>query len=182
MSGFRDQFGVARCCCNCEDCCNGSFPDEYDVELSFTNNDCTNCATYSTTYTLTKQGNCGWVYDSGFTLSDGCDPPYGTTIKRVVVNLTIHCISATHYRIALTWEVWRESAGCSGLYDTTSHLWVALVNHADYDCTTAADFELDWVSSSSNGWYYYYPFFRCIQYTPTDMCDPGAIAYITAVP
>lgn len=182
MSGFRDRMGLARCCCVCTDCCNGDYPTEYDVDFTFVNNDCTNCADYSGTYTLSKLATCNWTYDSGLTLSDACDPPYGEQIKRLAILLQIRCVNATQYGITLYWDLYRNSPNCSGLFDVTSHLWTHRVNVADFSCSAAVDHEVPWGSTFTYGWQYNVVLNRCVTYSPTAFCDPPSNALITAVP
>ena len=182
MTGFRDRHGLGRCCCSCEDCCNGSYPTEYDVEFTFTDGQCTECEQYSTTFTLAKLATCNWRYDSGWGLSDSCAPPYGEPIKRVYISLSIRCINDTQYGINLDWSIWRTSANCPGMFDSTTHYFAKIVNVADWSCDGASNYAIPWGSSGSFGWTFNPVLGRCTLSTISHLCAAPANAYLTAVP
>ena len=172
-----------QCCCECEDCCNGAWADEFDVEITLTDGDeCTTCADLDGTFTLAKVLNCNWEYDSGYTLNEDCDPPYGDPVIRRLVQLSIRCISATQYGIILSYTLDRDSSLCPGRWYSDTYYWTTAVNIADFDCSTEADFHLPW--QSKGGYRLIYNFWvGCVVVTATTyFCDPSADAIITAVP
>lgn len=124
------SFGSLACnCCSCQDCCNGSAPDEYDVDITLTDaGDCPACATFlSGTYTLSRisdgygNGPCMWAYREGM-WDLGSNYPYppddlafcdeGCTdtgecwyITSREVTVSIHCLNDTQYRIEVGFAV-----------------------------------------------------------------------------
>ena len=121
------SFGSLACnCCSCTDCCNGSAPDEFDVDITLTDaGDCPACATFlSGTYTVARindgygNGPCIWQYVEGMPSGESnypypvddiafCDEGCVDTgacwyISYRFVGVYIHCISDTHYRVDVT--------------------------------------------------------------------------------
>lgn len=166
------SFGSLGCnCCSCTDCCNGSAPDEFDVDITLTDaGDCPACATFlSGTYTLARVsdgyggGPCLWTYREGMR-SDESNYPYPVDdiafcdegcvdvyecwyISYREVNVTIHCISDTQYRVIVSIivdgvyyppeptnttcpEVWTSRRFANAWY------WQKDVDRADFDCAT----------------------------------------------
>jgi hypothetical protein len=67
-------------CCTapCSDCCTVDAPDTFELDLTFTDDECGVCDSFlSGTYTLTRSGTqCVWRYNEGNDLSNlaWCDP------------------------------------------------------------------------------------------------------------
>lgn len=139
---------TGKCCCNCEDCCNGSFPSEFDVTIAITDDYCSICdGSLSATYTLAKvAGTCRWTYDT--TASDYCLSPYSTrgTIKRIYLELGIYCMNATEYGIQLNMVVYRLPPGFPDLafyYVPDQYSWAVYnVAYGDFACSSETDYAL----------------------------------------
>lgn len=208
MTGLRNQFSVARCCCGCVDCCNGSFADEFDVTLSFgydseaifgSDRSCTDaeCIALGGTFTLAKlsEFNCTWRYLSG-TMSHPCQAPYESPIIRRDVYLQILCkqnTTAEQYNIAVWVEVERQNPipVCTGLLPWVQRwYWRKTVNVADFSCVTADSVAVpttggsDWFRPFTSGVCSPFPWlpFLQVSYAFDWLCDPRDDAIITAVP
>jgi len=182
----KNRMSVSRCCCACTDCCNGSWPDEYDVEFSFTNGMCSTCASIDGVYTLAKVPDvCSWRYDSG-TISQSCDPPYGITINRITVDLSIRCINATQYRIDLVFTIYGADPCLTptGAIAWQQFSWRKVVNVADFACAEADAESISyltrarsiaaWICALGGGAFLTVPF--------DYICTTTSAATITAVP
>ncbi len=165
------QMSTAQCCCtNCEDCCNGHEPSEFDVDVSMADDDCDTCDSFvSGTYTLAKGGPCRWQYLSGAISGQYCVTPYPANDDRITsvdVTLTIQCVSPTQYRIVLTVQVSRfYFVGTEKLFVTTyntyngegtdTYRYEATVDFTAFRCDEAAEYELELVSKQARRSFYY---------------------------
>ena len=188
MLDVNNALSVSRCCCGCTDCCNGSFPDEFDIDLTLVDDACVVCSSLGGTYTLAKVSGavCNWRYDSG-AISVGCDPPYGLTITRKVIELSIRCYGDTQYRIDINYQIYFANPCPGGGVDEWQAFgWRKFVNTADFNCATADAVVIPylagararsiaaWVCSIAPGVFYTVPFDWA--------CDASADAVLTAVP
>lgn len=187
-----------RGCCGCEDCCNGSWPEEFDVEISLADATsplgCSTCdSLLSGAFTVQKTdlfGGCTWQYtqpiqfdgnpvcNSHVKLLD-CLPPYG--LEYVIgrnVNVQVYCVSASEYQVAISYLVWRRrlmnpfAIPCPIYVEAyTSWTWSRIVATSEFNCSTVSAFAVPRETVASN----WYPF-----------CDTDdslrADAILTAVP
>ena len=190
---------LARCCCNCEDCCNGAYPTEFDVTIPIVDSHCTTCnETLAGTFTLGLSAPagglsvCRWGYTRAFGFyTDICQPagpydPYGgwyLTTQQVYLRVT--CINATQYLV----RVWMiigavdrgTLRGISNWYE-----WSKYVDVADWPCDGVADYCLpfsfrSWSGNQAGTG----PWFAEGAYPPGEvwLCDTtGVEACVTAVP
>jgi hypothetical protein len=183
---MKNRLSVARCCCDCANCCNGDYPSEYDVDITLTDDLCTECSGLDGTFTLTRVttgAGCTWRYDSGYGLSEDCDPPAGQVVVNKIVQLSILCSSTTQYTLTLTIDIRREVTDCPGQYDIDTYTWGKTVNVADYNCSTASVYALPYTSKFSVRKTYNVFLSRCVDsFGVNYYCDPSADATITAVP
>lgn len=163
---------LGNCCCNCEDCCNGAYPSEYDVEFAFADGPgaygCETCdSDFSGVFTLAKLAdNCTWRYvqDAGTTGSDPftfrhlplfyCQLPYGPWyLNRREIVLRVNCVSATEYRVYLTYraELWRTTVNPTPWFGGPAYIeqamfnvwvWEETVPHASFACDGVDNYEL----------------------------------------
>lgn len=184
---MKNRMSVSRCCCGCEDCCNGSYPEEYEVEFSFTNNLCTTCADMDGIFTLSKVAgnNCNWQYRAQ-PISEGCDPPYGIIINERRISLSIRCYGDTQYKIDLEYYI-AASYPCifgTGSSEYQFFTFQKFINVADFACSDALNFSIpyrtrgrsiaSWICSAGFPGAFYSVSFDWI-------CDPGTEALLTAV-
>ena len=158
------------CCCSCTDCCNGSFPEEFDVEFDFTDGSgtygCETCdSDFSGTFTLQKQANCSWLYEqfAGVSYVDGallygnlfwCQLPYGPWyVNKRSIRLTILCISETQYKVELTYRVeayrrvfnttpWWGGPPWTNLSNVNVWNWQTNIDYDDFPCDSVSAYEL----------------------------------------
>lgn len=209
------RMSPGHCCCTtptCTGCCNGSYPSEFDVTFTLTNDTCSYCGDWDGLYILTKNtGFCSWGYDSGYTLSNTCNGAH--PLKRIRVMLRICCCNSdlsgcptsscgdpqTTYNIQLRVDLWREQ----DCYDTCppfgvltnnwqdTHVWARNgVLLGSWTCNGASSYELPWYSratgrDSKNSCPFSPGNYTCA--TPRVITDylcqsNSASAYITAVP
>lgn len=121
---MKSRFAVCRPCCECEDCCNGNAPEEWDVEFETESEECVNCEdVFSGVFTLRRGiinnegpgsggyilGPCTWGYGYAgveFSPNYDCQPgsgPYfpdniGWNWIRRFVSLSVRC-NGPNYRI-----------------------------------------------------------------------------------
>lgn len=184
---MKNRMSVSRCCCSCTDCCNGSFADEFDVEFTFTNDGCTTCADLDGVYTLAKQGGvCNWIYNSG-AISQACNPPYGLTLTRKQISLSIYCYTPTQYKIDVHYQIW-AAYPCpigTGLEEYQFYQWRSFVDVADFSCSTADAVPIDYLTRmrSIAAWRCPLGFPGAFLDIPFNwLCDTSADVLITAVP
>lgn len=192
------RMSLAQCCCGCEDCCNGSYPSEYDLDLTIADSDCGNCDTLlSGTYTLSPgQVPCGWYFGRSWSpnteicVGDPYNPWYLLT---QYIQLRIRCAGDTKYMI----DAWMIVSGSAyftipnpfpWLPGVTLRMtvwnrwwWSDLVNLSDWSCTGATDYELPfayqhWATNPNGPWN---PFDSVY---PTFCDGTGSTFSITAVP
>lgn len=209
MTGMRNRMSVARCCCECEDCCNENAPAEFDAVLSLGNAYCLTCDTLvSGTYTL-AHGACGglaqctWIYQSSWfappsSPTNICsNEPYEDTryILFFELLLSIRCYSATQYLVRASVIIRTQSGGSFISRWSDIMYFSSLINRSEWECNTAVDTCLPITS------HYYscqenscgrnigglsYPAARpcgLSPVTPTPICDStGATVCLTAVP
>jgi hypothetical protein len=150
-----------RCGGDCTDCCgdNGNTPAEYEVDLAFTDDECSLCdAGMSTTYTLDGPASpgCNWTYANlapGFDLSFGvCKANY--TLQSIYINLSVECSTGGSYLARLVvYHSYRDqvdapsncTAAPSGRY-VNIYTWEATIAADSYNCSTD-ELELTLVSS-----------------------------------
>ena len=167
------QMSPAQCCCtNCEDCCNGNDPAEFDVELTYTDDQCENCDTFvSGVYTLAKLGPCRWVYQSGLIAGEYCEgiyPSHSDIIYQIDVVLTVACVSATEYRIRLEVVVYRSYfTGTETQYSgavsystyngiaSDTYRYEATVPFGSFTCNAVTNYSLPFVSKTAFRSFYY---------------------------
>jgi len=106
----KDRFSVGRCCCGCEDCCNGNAPSEFDIDFGYTDNHCTTCDEQVggvITAARVSEEICSWRFyrriEDGW--STECRPDYSTygdifTLQDV--RLSIRCSQTSEaYNVTL---------------------------------------------------------------------------------
>ena len=109
---MKNRMSVARCCCVCEDCCNGAVPTEFDLDLTIGDEDCGNCdTTLSGAYTLT-QGvvPCGWHYTRSWSPNTeicAADPYNPWWLLTQYIQIRVRCADATHYWV----DAWMTVGG-----------------------------------------------------------------------
>ena len=162
---MRTFSSLSRCCCYCEDCCNGSAPDEFDVAITLVDDECGACDTLSGTYTLARLGTgygpCRWYYSSGTNAycDGGCtDPTICDFIDGILIYLDIYCISATQYQVRLEVQVTGvlspgnpDLCGLGGLERIVLNVfhWSETFDRDDFDCTAVVDAVLPLVNQWS---------------------------------
>lgn len=168
---------LGKCCCSCEDCCNGSFPDEFEITLDLVDDYCNVCDSFlSGTYTLQKaseSGACYWVYFSGELSAQMCLSPYNTRgkIKQVQVLVGIYCNSDTTYLVTIQMTVWwldPFKPDYIWFWQRNNYYWRAEVARSEFDCTTVSDLAI--------------PYLYSVNDAPQSFCDASADAVLTAVP
>lgn len=141
------------CCCSCTDCCGGSSPDEFEVDLNLSNDMCDHCELVTGPFILTRTSPefCAWTYRSPVNESYNCgDPePYDLlvhAIRSVYIRLHIACINSTQYRISLEAELVYvneyETPTMPPCYNPTvvaKWFWSKVVTASGYNCTTALE-------------------------------------------
>lgn len=143
-----------QCCCSCQDCCNGSFADEWDVDVTFGASTCASspfCDFASGTFTAQKLGGCAWVYEylNPQNILDGpdCDTYSPWYLDSFSIAIRVNCINDTQYAVVaeITLSAQRE-VPCFGVVYYMSTIdtirYSTIVNSADFDCTAEVDFEL----------------------------------------
>lgn len=158
MTGFRNRLSVARCCCNCEDCCNGAYPTEWDLSLAITDSTCTTCnetldGTYSLTFggaPYTGLGTCSWGYywrNLDYSDITSCLPasgPYsydGIGWADRYIKLRVTCISATQYWVNVVVGIsaypnyYQSYSGSSQRF-----IFSEYVDVADWPCDEVTDY------------------------------------------
>lgn len=157
------RFSPGHCCCTtpvCSDCCGGTWPTEFDVEFTLTNDTCTNCAAFDGVYTLTKlSGVCTWRYDTGYTLTEDCNGNARKVLRRQV-NLAITCNSDTTYSVLMTVKIWREQecyvGSCPPIgqrsteWVDTHTWWKQDVPFPSWTCSGASSYEVPWYSRATS--------------------------------
>lgn len=155
---MQNLFGIARCCCGeCENCCGGTYPSEFDVTVNlrgmvddaeFGDGICDRCENFGGTFTLQHARECTWRYDSTPVLSEVCvlDDPYDMPIIQREVTLDIYCASPTTYGIWVGFKIWREAAICPGhspyRYDFDEYWFNRFIAIADFACSSATSFHV----------------------------------------
>lgn len=205
------QMSTAQCCCtNCEDCCNGHEPTEFDADITLSDSDCDTCDSFvSGVYNLAKSGPCRWLYTSGFFTSQYCRTPYPSDndkITGVDVSLLIRCVSDTQYRLYLDVSVSRRyDTGTEVLYgfpmQTRNYFGLDVYRFestapfTEFRCDEASDYELTLVSKTATRVFEFFNlvYWQFVNFTaPADAttkdgwtidyhCDPTTVL-ITAVP
>lgn len=201
MSGYRDRMGVGRCCCECEDCCNGSYAPEWDVEITLADQHCEICdTTLSGVYTLSNSfpagssALCRWGYlgpeSSPFPPYDAiCKPagPYGIPYAWGIIGrglfFRVTCVSATQYLLHVWYEIYARSLGGVVFLSQQIH-WQKYIDVADFSCTGTIDYCIPFAfsyvgSGTGNDWR---PWTGPSDVL-TPLCNPeGSEACVTAVP
>jgi hypothetical protein len=204
--GISTIGGTCDCRCGagtCETCCESGSPEEFDVDITLTDNLCGICDSYlSGTYTVTRTGagSCFWTFSEG---STSCDPDVNTTLQwcdagctvandcyQLVyryVEVYIQCnsfVSPNTYTITITMKVMARGPttmetcfGASARYYYNTYRWDVDVNVSDFNCTTASGVAVPYTSRAYS---------CCNNTTPTPayyLCDDTpADATLTAVP
>lgn len=159
------RFSLGHCCCEtpvCTGCCQGSWPTEFDVEFTLSNDTCSNCGSWDGIYTLAKvSGQCSWKYDTGYTLSNTCSG--ANPLKRIELGLAITCYDAlgvpdTVYTITFTAKLYREQ-DCYDVcppFGSLTNNWIdthtwrrSSVPISGWTCNGASNYELPWYSRST---------------------------------
>lgn len=192
---------LARCCCNCEDCCNGSYPSEFDVDIALTDDKCTICnelytGTFTLGHTTTPPGGsvatCSWAYSHtyGF-FTDICRPagpydPFSAWYLRFMwLRLRVTCVNATQYSVTLQMVLSAFDNATARSVDNL-YQWGEYVDVTDWPCDGVVDWCLpfqfrSWgTSGSGNG-----PWYSEGAYPPGEiwLCNPtGSTACVTAIP
>lgn len=160
MTGMRNRMSVARCCCDCEDCCNGAYPTEWDASVTIGDSTCTTCdefieGTYNLTFTgglYTGLGTCSWGYywqNSDPFERDSCfarSSPYaydGMGWAQRYIKMRITCISTTQYLVRVVLGISTQGAnpafGGSG-GNAQKFEFQEYVDVADWACDEVADY------------------------------------------
>lgn len=164
MSWRMGGFGACGCC-QCEDCCNGNDPEEFEVELTFADDYCGACSTHiSGTYVLQRQAgedgyaSCTWGYDDGG-LQHVCEPDefsgyVGADYYHAIhIELRVRCVDETHYLVTLfvrlTMVAWpTDPTACNGgnggsVTYTNAMNFSATVTRGSGDCAAWSSMSLD---------------------------------------
>lgn len=119
---MMNRFGVGRCCCNCEDCCNGSFSSNIEVDFSPSDDACSYCnESIGGTYILSKLPQsdlCEWTYGTtSFPDNGRCNPdtytqcvpePYTSDgFTGLTMGLSVKCASPSQYMVLFRYTLVR---------------------------------------------------------------------------
>jgi hypothetical protein len=182
--GINTVGGCDCRCGSCEDCCGGvDIPNEYDVDISWTDSDCGYCdGGMSGTYVLESVVGCGWSGQFSVFPSQAC----GTyNFIASYVFLSILC-SGGNYVVTLTaTNEYRDfsnpyTGGCSSTpagYFIETHTWSKTIAAADYVCSTDS-LDLDYVGRECQCGNNAGPYAAC----SPDVVDCVAPATVTIVP
>ena len=203
MTGMRNRMSVARCCCNCVDCCNGAYPDEWDASFSISDAECVTCddfiqSTYNLTFRpeiYTGPGTCSWGYywqtDDPFERGS-CQPtsgPYsfdGLGWRDVYLKMRITCISATSYYIRVVLGI--KSQGSLVVGSAQKFEFQTYVDVADWNCTEITEYciPLSFWQVGPQFTDYWNGYFWRDWIGPSDLyrklCEPPTEICLTAIP
>lgn len=182
MTGMRNRLSVARCCCDCEDCCNGAYPTEWDVEISLADDTCNVCdSTLAGPFTLQLNpafcslempavgaSICKWGYCYNY------DPTFNSAFCNTAELLCVP--SADPYDPFDCWvmgyqyitfrvtcinatqyalQAWMKLSAWNPNYFVIKQTinWYEVVDVADWDCDAIVNYCIPFASSSM--WYNY---------------------------
>ena len=170
---MKTRFSISRCCCACQDCCNGNAPTELDVTIEFDNAMCETCeSALAGTFTLQRvEGQlCRWqlirrkTADGWYEVCNDDYAGYNDEITFLAVIVDIRCEGMSQYRVTATVNLAREYATGSELasdgvtrYDTrnarhaNSSYYAKNVNVSEWECNSGSTVTLDWIYTQLQG-------------------------------
>lgn len=158
MTGMRNRMSVARCCCECEDCCNGAYPTEWDASFTIGDSTCTTCnetldGTYNLTFggaPYTGVGTCSWGYywnNPDPFERESClakSTPYaydGIGWAERYIKMRVTCVSATQYLIRIVLGISTQANNGLGYFGNSQKFeFQEYVDVADWACDAVTDY------------------------------------------
>lgn len=167
------RMSLARCCCVCEDCCNGASPTEFDVTFTLPDSHCTTCdETLDGTFTLTLAppygglSICRWGYYRSwpsFPYTELCrdaSTPYNPFDNDYLISqqvyLRVTCINDTQYFVRAWMIIAASIYGTTGVYNGLRYdllnwyQWGEYVNVSEWPCDGVTDWCLPFQFRSSS--------------------------------
>lgn len=173
VRGVKTRFSVSRCCCACQDCCNGNAPDEIDVTIEFDDAMCETCGSLlSGTYTLQRSEGeiCSWgivlrkTATGWYEVCQDDYAGYNDEITLLAIAVEIRCGGTTEYQATAFINLARQYATGSELssngvtrFDTrnathsNTSYYVTKIPVSEWECDSGNTITLDWVFTILRG-------------------------------